>query len=71
MYKTKDNESDDGESLTENNVTDSMLELILSIAQLDESYERGEILADAYQAKRTSLMQQAKTRMVEESHEQI
>ncbi len=70
-YKTKDNESDDDESLLENHVTDDMLELILSIAQLDESYERGEILAEDYQEKRASLMKQAKTRMVEESREQI
>lgn len=70
-YRTKDNESDDDESLLENHVTDGMLELILSIAQLDESYEKGEIPAEEYQAERAILMKQAKTRMVEESHEQI
>jgi hypothetical protein len=66
-YKTKDNESDDEGSLMESNVSDDVLELILSIAQLDESYEKGKILAEDYQIKRASLMKQAKTQMVDDS----
>ncbi len=62
--KTKENETNDDESgENENDKDETLDELIADIAQLDESYEKGEIPAEEYHVKRASLMKQVKSRM--------
>jgi hypothetical protein len=62
-HKTSEKETSNA---NENNIDRTLDELIAEIAQLDESYEKGEIPAGEYQTKRANMLKQAKDRMSEE-----